>query len=127
MKRKDRGAPRDDNRMKRIVRQSPCSSIMEVQSALKAKGCHLGTMTVLWHLQYDFGLTSRNPARKPLLTKAKQDKRLKFANVHCHWTTEDWFKTLFSDKWSIQQIVVRERNVRSPRVNVTISNTQSQL
>ena len=58
----------------------------------------LCAMTVAGRLQHDFGLTLRKPARKPLLTKAIKEKPLKFANVHHHWTTEDWSKVLLSDE-----------------------------
>ena len=70
----------------------------KLQSALAAKSCHLNAMTLSRRLEYDFGLTSRKPARKPLLTKAMKDKRLKFVSVHRDWTTEDWSKVLFSDE-----------------------------
>ena len=107
--------PRDDNRMKMIVSRSPCSSIKKVQGALAAKVCHVSSMTISRRLRFDFGLSSRKPARKPLLTKAIKDKRLKFAKAHQHWTSEDWSKVLFSDESCIQQFAVRKQHVRRPK------------
>ena len=71
-------------------------------------------MTVSRRLHYDFRLPSRKPARKPYLTRLMKDKRLKFTKDHRQWTTEDWFKRLFSDESSIQQFVVRKYNVCRP-------------
>ena len=44
------------------------------------------------------GLTGRVAARKPLLRRQNKTKRLAWAKKHCHWTTEDWKKVLWTDE-----------------------------
>lgn len=47
------------------------------------------------------GLSSRRPAKKPLLTRQHRVQRLRFARNHQHWTVNDWKKVLFSDETRI--------------------------
>ena len=40
-------------------------------------------------LQNELNLPSRRPAKKPMLTDAIKQKRLKFAQDHLNWTVEE--------------------------------------
>ena len=44
------------------------------------------------------GLTGPVAARKALLRSQNKTKRLAWAKKHCHWTTEDWKKVLWTDE-----------------------------
>lgn len=43
-------------------------------------------------------LSSRRPAKKPLLTREHRVQRLNFARLHQNWTVNDWKQVLFSDE-----------------------------
>ena len=81
---------------------------------MSQKGTIVSNMTISRQLSDEFGLKSRKPARKPMLTKVMRKKRLAFAKRHQHWTREDWRKVLFSDESTLQQFTVRKRNIRRP-------------
>ena len=44
------------------------------------------------------GLRARRPARRPLLTPAHREARLRWARRHRHWTMAQWRCVLFSDE-----------------------------
>ena len=101
--------------MKRIVVQSPTSSIKTVQSAFLAKCVKVSDTTVSRRLT-SFRIKIAKTHKKPFLTKSMKTKRLTFAKAHRHWTTEHWRKVLFSDESTIQQFAARKQNVcRSKR------------
>lgn len=43
-------------------------------------------------------LCARRPAKKPLISKRNQKKRLEFAKAHINWTESKWRTILFSDE-----------------------------
>lgn len=53
---------------------------------------------------WDSGLKSRKPKKKPLLTAAMMKRRLAWAWQYHSWTSDDWYKVVFSDE-SILQIL----------------------
>ena len=44
------------------------------------------------------GLAARRPRKKPLLTKAMRQARLKWAREHSAWTVDQWNTVIFSDE-----------------------------
>ena len=107
-------SPRDDLTIKRIAVRSPTSSLKKIRAALLGKGTDVHITTVSRRLRFNFGLKSYKPARKPRLTPLMKSKRLAFAKEHAAWTSEDWSKIMFSDECTLQQFVVRKKNVRRP-------------
>ena len=47
------------------------------------------------------GIQSRKKAKKPFLSKAHKQARLRWAQAHQHWTVDDWKRIIFSDKTKI--------------------------
>lgn len=50
------------------------------------------------HRALEIGLRARRPAKKPMITKRNQIKRLKFARDHLNWDISKWKTVLFSDE-----------------------------
>jgi transposase len=46
----------------------------------------------------EFGLPARRPARKPYVSVKNRKLRVKFAQEHLNWTTDQWRKVLWSDE-----------------------------
>ena len=81
---------------------------------LQKRGCKVSARTVQRRLFTEFGLKSRIPARKPLLTENMKKKRLSFAKAHAHWTIDMWKKVLFSNESSIKQFSLRKYRLWRP-------------
>lgn len=105
---------RDDHLIRRIAVRSPTSSCKKIRSVLLQKGTDIHRSTVSRRLTTEFGLHSRKPARKPLLTKTMKAKRLAFAKKYAQWNEHQWGKVLFTDESSIQQFAARNHNIRRP-------------
>lgn len=72
------------------------------------------------------GLSSRRPAKKPLLTRWHRVQRLHFARNYEHWTINDWKKVLFSDEMRVslnspdgRERVWRRTGERFARCNIS--------
>ena len=71
--------------------------------------------TVQHRLQKHLDLTSRKPAKKPLITERMKTKRLAFAKKYSQWTTEQWRKVIFFDESNSQVFKMGSTTVRRPR------------
>jgi hypothetical protein len=47
------------------------------------------------------GIQARKKAKKPFLSKAHKQARLRWAQAHQHWTVDDWKRVIFSDETKI--------------------------
>ena len=69
------------------------------QIAFELKGKIL--ITIVWRILQAAGIRKTKPTRKPGLTKAMRQARLKFCKDHKDWTLEDWKNIIWSDKTSV--------------------------
>ena len=56
------------------------------------------TPATIGNVLNSFGIKSRTPRRKPILTKEHKKKRLTWAKKYQDWVISDWEKVLFSDE-----------------------------
>lgn len=75
------------------------ASSFQLRGEWQKVGVTSSARTVRRRLQQN-GLTSRRPARKPLLSKKNIQDRLKFCRQYSSWTEEDWSRVIFSDESS---------------------------
>lgn len=83
--------PRDMRKIREICvenRKAPCQILTKL---VQEAGVNISLATVRQRVK-DLGFTCRRPAKKPLLTPAMKQKRLKWAKEHRHWTADDWNK-----------------------------------
>lgn len=89
---------RVDKRIIRMSKNNPFLSSTQIKADLEETGlANISARTVRRRL-VDGGLFGRRPAKKPLLSKKNVKARLKFAQAHIHWTTDQWKKVVFSDE-----------------------------
>lgn len=89
----------------RFLRQSALRNRRTTSTILQnelvaARNVHVSSRTIRRRLN-EAGLTSRKPAKKPLLTREHKIQRLRFARNHQNWTINDWKTVLFSDETRI--------------------------
>lgn len=88
---------RQDRHLTRLCLQDRTASSFALRrDVLEADG-NISARTVRRRL-VQFGLRSRRPAKKPLLSKKNLKDRLKFCRLHKDWTADDWAKVVFSDE-----------------------------
>ena len=103
---------RDDIVIGRCARVNPTYSSLQIMSDTRVQA---STRTIRRRLLNEFGLASRHPAKKPLLTNKQRLKRLQFCKRHRNWTADDWARVLFSDESSICQFGAPPTLVRRPK------------
>ena len=79
-----------------IVRSSKKDSFKSSSQIRNENNINVSSRTIGRRL-VDVGLLFRRPARKPLISKKNQIKRLSFAKAHIHWTAQQWKNVLWSD------------------------------
>lgn len=107
---------REDSLIVRAVKKYPFKSSVCVQKELMLP---VSSSTIRRRL-IAAKLFSRRPAKKPLISKKNQKRRLAFAKKHLHWTFDDWKKVLFSDESKFDVIsdgIVRVRRPTGKRLN----------
>ena len=90
-------------RLKKIVKRSPKMSARMIRQ-LHPFLQKISIRVLQRILKNDLNLPCRRPAKKPLLTDAMREKRLKFARDHLNWTVEDWAKVMFTDESTFRTI-----------------------
>ena len=70
--------------------------------------------TVRRRLSEEFDLKSRNPAKKPFLSKKNVADRLKFCQLYKDWSEEQWLSVMFSDETMVRQFQGTQTKVRRP-------------
>ena len=74
------------------------------------------TPTTIGNVLKSFGIKSRTPRRKPILTKEHKKKRRAWAKKYQDWVITDWEKVLFSDESLIHLVPqMRRRYVHRRR------------
>ena len=81
-------------RKDRYGREKSCEQIaFELEGKISA--------TTVWRILRAAGMRKTKPTRKPGLTKAMRQARLKFCKDHEDWTLEDWKNVIWSDETSV--------------------------
>ena len=88
---------------------------LELQNLYPGLLQHVKIRLVQHRLQKDSDLTSRKPAKKPLITERMKTKRLAFAKKYSQWTTEQWRKVIFFDESNFQVFKMGSTALRRPR------------
>lgn len=78
----------------RCIKKDPSKSSFKVQKELQLP---VSDRTIR-RRTVEAGLFSRRPAKKPLISKKNQNKRLVFAQSHIGWNVQKWPAVLFSDE-----------------------------
>ena len=99
----------DVKRIIREIKKEPFLTAVKIKKRLALD--HLSVRRIQEILQ-KAGYPARKAARKPLLTPAMKEKRLKFAQDHLHWSEEDWLDVMFSDESSFKLIRGTSKTVR---------------
>lgn len=102
---------RDDTLIRRWSVVNPTYSATQIMVDTNVRA---SSRTIRRRLLNEFGLASRSPAKKPLLTQKQRLKRLKFCQKYKNWSSEDWAKVLFSDETLICQFGAPAVRVRRP-------------
>ena len=102
---------RDDTLIRRCSVVNPTYSATHIMVETNVRA---SSRTIRRRLLNEFGLASRRPAKKSLLTQKQRLKRLKFCLKYEHWSSEDWVKGLFSDETLICQFGAPAVRVRRP-------------
>ena len=90
--------PRDERFLRLTALRSRRVTSTVLKSELRTVRHHVISSRTVRRRLNEAGLSSRRPAKKPLLTRQHRVNRLRFARNHQHWTVHDWKKVLFSDE-----------------------------
>lgn len=89
---------REDRHFVRQLNESRFKTAVEIRGQFVAEtGRQIGVHTVRNRLR-EQGFMARHPAKKPLLTKKMQQKRLEWARKHADWSLHKWRTVIFSDE-----------------------------
>lgn len=89
--RKRKTSPRIDRMIIKMALKDRRASCRKLSSLMANEGIHLNRKTVNNRL-LEAGLKAYRPRKKPRLTKAMVEARLKWAKDHAKWTSDDWRK-----------------------------------
>lgn len=108
--RKPKASLGDWKRIVRMVKKNPFITALKIKEKLKLDL----SVRYIQNMLHENGYPARKAAKKPLLTPAMIDKRLKFAQDHLDWTEDDWMKVMFSDESTFRLIRGTQKTVRRP-------------
>ena len=95
--------PGDDRLMKITSIKDRFLTAVDIAGMITdAKGQPKVTARTIRNRLREFGLFSRRPRKKPLLTKKQRKARYEWAKAHKDWGVEDWKKVVFSDEAGFQ-------------------------
>ena len=100
--------------LKRHVLTYPTITAARIKIELPNEFGHLSERRIQELLKDVLKLPSRTAAKKPLLTKAMKQKRLKFCHQYKDWTAEQWSHVMFSDESMFKCIRSASTKVRRP-------------
>lgn len=89
--RKRLSTARDDRKLVAICVKNRKATTRQLALDWAISGVNASRRTVSRRL-FAFGLKSRRPRKKPLLTPSMIKKRLNWAKAHATWSAEDWSK-----------------------------------
>lgn len=96
--------PRDMRKIREVCMQNRKAPRALLTKIIQEAGVNISLGTVRRRVK-DLGFTCRRPAKKPLLTPAMMEKRLKWAKDHKEWTADDW------NRVSSQKLILNYRMV----------------
>lgn len=85
---------RQDTLMARYIKKNPFVSSAQLVKSLELP---IAARSVR-RRAVEAGLFARRPAKKPLISKKNQCKRLEFAKQHVNWTVAQWKNVFFTDE-----------------------------
>ena len=85
---------RDLRHLRSIVTKNPFLSFDAVKHELEKFGVNVCRATVIEYLQ-DMGFSSYYTKKKPALTLQHKQKRLKLAQKHVNWITDQWASVIW--------------------------------
>ena len=100
--------------LKRHVLAYPTITAARIKIELPNKFGQMSERRIQELLKDVLKLPSRSAAKKPLLTKAMKQKRLKFCHQYKDWTAEQWSHVMFSDESMFKCIRSASTKVRRP-------------
>ena len=89
--------------MKKVIEKNPMLTSKEIKTKLKLQ---ISLRSIRRILLEELELKSYVAAKKPLLTKSKKQKRIKFAKKYLKWTPQMWRKCIFTDESSFETSIV---------------------
>jgi len=87
--RKSLTTAQDERMMVRNIRSDPLTTATDVRNELAARGTTISVRTVQKKLN-KLGCRSVKTRKVPKLTPRMKKQRLHFAQLHRHWTADDW-------------------------------------
>ena len=90
-------------KIKKIIEKNPMLTNKEIKTKLKLQ---ISLRSIRRILLEQLELKSYVAAKKPLLTKSKKQKRIKFAKKYLKWTPQMWRKCIFTDESSFETSIV---------------------
>ena len=87
--------PRDERKIRQVILNNRKSCVKVLASKLIVDSIHISPRT-LRRRCYEMGFRCRRPRRKPKLTPAMREKRIKWAKAHKHFTVDDWNKVRYN-------------------------------
>lgn len=100
--------------LNRHVLAYPTITAARIKIELPNEFGHMSERRIQELLKDVLKLPSRSAAKKPLLTKAMKQKRLKFCHQYKDWTAEQWSHVMFSDESMFKCIRSASTKVRRP-------------
>ena len=105
---------RTDNLIHRLSKAHPHWTASRIRSELTLLTPLPCEDTIRRRLRIKFGLRSRWPARKPLLSRRNIRQRLDFCRKYRSWSRQNWSKVKFADETIIRQFSKIGMRVRRP-------------
>ena len=96
----------------RLVETGKCDNPRSVHQCLVSSGVSTPSLSTIQRFFRDEEYKSVWKVRKPLISEANRQKRLKFAKSYIHWNYEQWSRVLWSDESKVAFIL------RPPRQHI---------
>lgn len=84
---------RDDRKIRNMALQHRRAPAKIIVDHLKDEGINISEKTFRRRM-YEQNLKCRRPAKKPKLTVKMKQRRFTWAQMHCHYTVDDWNKVV---------------------------------